>query len=181
MSRRSLISTLAAAVVIGACYLVWLENRQSTSELPTPYPRCSREVFPEADLDVIEVGASEWSLYREMKARPSQLFLFESGNGRACVRFRYDARLLPGPDVSLVVALDRRRIVNRWLVSDERMPPECAALPVENIEMTGLFDEGECYASLWDPPELRLPAIRGDPAWMPSYRKRHRQRAPSSN
>lgn len=117
--------------------------------LPEPPARnCIREVFPQMDLDEMEVGGYEFQAYEAVGRQNRRPPLLDVLEPHRCVSFVYDERVLRDP-LAITVRIDDGKISGRWLTEVPFDRPECTGLPRELSELRGYFHAGACWGPRW--------------------------------
>jgi hypothetical protein len=132
MSRRSTtVFAVAAVIAVGGAGAWYVLGRPL--ELPDPQEQPIRDVFPDSDLRAAKPGSEVRRVYASFGRKPSD---GSSDAGERCVAFRYDPELHDG---ALVVLARDGVIRERWLVARMSIPPECAGLHVEEVDLSGWY------------------------------------------
>jgi hypothetical protein len=140
------VRTLAAAIATSAALAALVASALDTGPLPPArYPNCAVDLWPERNLERIEVGGYEGEAYAAFGRSNSRPPLLDSLEPRRCIAFVYDENLLWDPPLALTVLVDHGRVAGRWLAPLPFSGVECEALPRETVYLKGYFHAAACW------------------------------------
>jgi len=134
VSRRA--RAMAAAAILAALSTLG-ERAPIDDPLPEPArwrPPC---VDTRYDLARVEIGYPEGQAFELFGKQVTRAPLWDQLQPQRCVAFQYDLNIVDDPPRALVVLVVDGRLQRKWLVEGTAWPPECGALPKENVTVRG--------------------------------------------
>jgi len=141
MSAKAVLTIIAVTVALATAI-----RGPTFMELPpVRNPNCLREVWPERDLETMDIGGYEWQAYDHFGRHNNRVPLLDSLEPQRCVAFVYDEEVLWNAPLALTILVESRKIRGKWLAPDAFSQRECTDLPREVVALKGFFQAGSCW------------------------------------
>jgi hypothetical protein len=139
---RTLVTAIATSAALAALVVAALDSGPLP---PARYHNCAVDLWPEHNVERIEVGGYEFQAYEAFGRKNTRPPLLDSLEPRRCIAFVYDENILWNPPLALTVLIDHGRVADRWLAPLPFSRQECAGLPRETVNLKGYFHAAACW------------------------------------